>query len=144
MKTLNQVKKILKDYFEGHAQINTTIWGNDVEFNSERQINYPACNIEYLNSDVSGKLLNYNFNIVIADIAKLDDDGEMSDNIISDALQIAEDFLSYLEYTEGFIFNGSSSLEPFIDDTGDRTTGISFTVSIGTIRNSNWCNKPVN
>ena len=90
---------------------------NDIEFNSERQIDYPACNIEYLNSDVNGKLLNYNFNIVISDIAKLDDDGEMSDNIISDTLQIAEGFSSYLEYTEGFIFNGSSSLEPFIDDT---------------------------
>ncbi|MCZ2338183.1 MAG: hypothetical protein LC127_08265 [Chitinophagales bacterium] len=143
MLTLNQVKKILVDYFVGHAQIKQVIYGNDVEFNADRQINYPACNIEYLNSDVSGKLLNYNYKIVLADISNPDDD-EMSDNIISDALQIAEDFLSYLEYTEGFIFNGSSNLEPFLDDTGDRTTGIVFTLAIGTIRNSNWCNKPVN
>lgn len=142
MLTLNQVKKILKDYFEGHAQINDVIYGNDIEFNAERQINYPACNIEYLNSDVSGKLLNYNYNIVIADICEPDND-EMQDNIISDSLQIAEDFISYLEYTEGLIYNGSSSLEPFIDDTGDRTTGVSFTLSIGTIRNQNWCNKPI-
>lgn len=141
MLTLNQAKKLLVDYFVGHAQIKQVIYGNDVEFNADRQISYPVCNIEYLNSDVTGKLLNYNYNIVISDITQ-PENTEMEDNVISDALQIAEDFLSYLEYTEGFIFNGSSSLEPFVDDTGDRTSGISFTVSIGTIRNQNWCNKP--
>lgn len=141
MLTLNQVKVLLKDYFESHAQLKSVFYQNDFDYNGERSIDYPSANIQYINSDVTGKLLNYNYNIVISDITQ-PENTEMEDNVISDALQIAEDFLSYLEYTEGFIFNGSSSLEPFVDDTGDRTSGISFTVSIGTIRNQNWCNKP--
>jgi hypothetical protein len=139
--TLNNFKSLLKTWFQNHAQINSVYYCDDFDFNAERSIDYPTVNIEYLNSAINDKEMNHIFKIVIADITK-PDDTEMEDNIISDSLQIAEDFFTYLQNAEGFRFNKTSSLQKFVDDTADRAAGIVFTITLSVIRPQNWCNTP--
>ena len=141
MLTLNQIKKILKDYFNAHALINSVYYMDDFNFNAERSIDYPVANIEYVNSDINIGVMNHNYKIVIADLCELDN-AEMEDNIHSDSLQIAEDFFTYLQNYEGLIFKKTSSINHFTEDTGDLAAGIVFTVQLGTIRKQNWCDSP--
>lgn len=141
MKTLNELKTILKSYFNSHAIINSVYYEDDFDFNAERSIDYPVANIEYLNSNISNKTMNHNFKIVLADITE-PENNEMEDNIHSDTLQIAEDFFTYLQNAEGFSFDKSSSINKFTDDTADRAAGIVFTIQISVIRPQNRCNTP--
>lgn len=142
MKTLNELKQIIKGYFESHAQINSVYYCDDFDFNAERSIQYPVVNIEYLNSNINDKLMNHIFKVVIADITEADNT-EMEDNIHSDSLMIAEDFYTYLQNQEGIIFTKTSSINKFTDDTADRASGIVFTVTLSVIRPQNRCNAPL-
>lgn len=142
MKTLNEIKELLKAWFNNHGMINSVFYENDFDFNSERNITYPVANIEYINSSVNQKTMNHNFKITIAD-QTLAEDGDMEDRVISDSLQVAEDFYTYIHNLEnGIIWNQSSSIEPFTDDTGDRTTGVTFSIQLGIIRPANRCWTP--
>lgn len=140
--TLNDLKILIKDFFNGHAQINSVYYCDDFDFNAERSIDYPVANIEYLNSNISNKTVNHNFKIVIADLTE-PDNTDMEDTVHSDSLQIAEDFFTYLQnYEVGIFFNKTSTINKFTDDTGDRVSGIVFTVSLSLIRPMNRCNMP--
>jgi len=141
MLTLNQLKKILIAYFEAHALINSVFYCDDFDFNAERSINYPVSNIEYLNSSISDKVCKHNYKVVIADLTQADNT-DMEDEVISDSLQVAEDFFTYLQNYEGFNFDKSSSINKFTDDTSDRATGIVFTIALSTIRPQNRCSTP--
>lgn len=139
--TLNQLKIMLTTWFNNHAQINTVVYSNDFDFNADRQINYPVVHIEHLSTNLADVLTNHNYQITIGDITQ-PNNSEMEDLIVSDAVQIAEDFFTYLENTEGIYFTPTSSLQPFTDDTGDRTCGITMTITIGVARRSNICDTP--
>ena len=141
MLTLNQIKIILLAWFNNHAQINSTYYEDDFDFNAERNILYPVCNIEYLNSVLNDKVTSHIFKIVIGDITE-PDNHDMEDEVFSDSLQVAEDFFTYLQNFEGFMFNKNATLNKFVDDTGDRVTGVVFTISLGVIRPQNWCDTP--
>ena len=143
MLTLNQLKLILKDFFESHGMINSVYYFDDFDFAAERNISYPVANISYLNSNMSTKTLNHNFKVVIADICQ-PDNNDMQDNIHSDSLQVAEDFFTFLQNYEGFNLKRTTSINKFNDSNGDRTSGIVFTITLEVIRPMNWCNKPTN
>jgi len=52
-------------------------------------------------------------------------------------LLIAEDFFSWAQDSEGWNF------QKFLDDAGDRTSGIVFKVSLNVIRSQNTCQIPL-
>lgn len=141
MLTLNNLKYILKGWFENHAQINNVFYCDDFDFNAERNIQYPVANIEYVSSNISNKTINHVFKFVIGDLVK-PDDTDMEDNVHSDALQIAEDFYTFLQNYEGFSFNKTSTINKFTDDTSDRAAGIVFTITLSVIRPQNRCSTP--
>jgi hypothetical protein len=139
MLTLNQIKILLTDFFNSHNMINSVYYMDDFDFNAESSIDYPVVNIEYLNSAITDKVFNHNFKIVIGDIT-VPDNYEMEDMVHSDTLQIAEDFFTFLQnYNGNLIFDRASSIQKFVDDTGDRICGIVFTIRLGTIRAQNTC-----
>ena len=141
MLTLNQIKTKLIEYFNGHAQVNDVKYEDDFEFKAESNLTYPVVNIEYLDSNISNKLMNYNFKVVIADVVS-EDRPELQDEIYSDTLLIAEDFFTFLQYQEGWTFSKSSSLQKFWDENGDRVCGIVFRVVLSVVRPQAECTKP--
>jgi hypothetical protein len=141
MKTLNQIRKIFKTYFEEHALINSSFYVDDFDFNGERGIVYPVANVEYINSGINGIVMNHNYRITLASMTPTEDN-EAEHNVHSDMSQIAEDLFTYFQNLEGLIYNRIGSITPFTNDTGDRTSGIVFNLTLGTIRPQNRCWTP--
>ena len=141
MLSLNQIKYQLIGFFDNHAMLNTTKYEDDFNFNAERHLVYPICNIEYLSSTVSGKETKHNFKIVLGDLADANIIGQ-ADEIQSDMLLIAEDFFSWAQEFEGFNFQKSVNIQKFIDDMNDRVSGIVFQIQLAVIRSQNICAIP--
>lgn len=140
MLTLNQIRLKLIQFFQDHAQVNDVVYADDFEFNAERNLTYPVVNLEFLEASISNKFLNYSFKVVVGDVAG--DDAELQNEVISDSLLTAEDFFSFLQNEEGWSFSKSSRLNPFKDDSGDRVSGVVFTVILSVIRSQNTCATP--
>src|SRR3990170_7796222 len=136
MLTLTQIKNRLKDYLNNHAQVNSVVVADDFEFNAERNLNYPAVNIEYVNADMSDKLMIYSFRIVIGDLVSADEP-ELQLEVHSDCLLIAEDLFSFLQYQDDWLFRKTSSINKFVDDSGDRVSGVEFRINISVVRSQN-------
>jgi hypothetical protein len=139
MLSLNQFKIILTDYFSSSNLIKNVYYQDNFDFAAITASDYPICNIEYISSSLSNKIMYHNFKFVIGDITS-PDNTSMEDNIHSDSLQVAEGFFTYIQSTyQNIIFDKSSTIQKFTDDFGDRISGIVFTVKLGTIRNINTC-----
>lgn len=141
MLSLQQIKKRLMSYFEDHAQINSVVFEDDFEFNAERNLTYPVSGIEFIDASTSAKYLNFSFKVVLGDMVS-SDDSDLQDEVISDMLLVAEDFLSFLQYEEGWVFDKSTSIQPFKDDGGDRVCGVVFRVVLSVVRSQNTCATP--
>lgn len=138
MLTLNQIKKLMIDFFNAHKQIKDVKYCDDFDFAADRTLNYPVNNIEYLNSNISNRTINHAFKIVLGDLMNDNIDG-IEDEIYSDMLLVAEDFFAWIANQEGFSFNKTSSINKFVDDKGDRVAGIVFTITLAVIRTQNIC-----
>jgi len=141
MLTLNQLKELLKGFFENHSMINSVYYLSNFDFSAERNISYPVVNINYLSTNMAKKTFNHNYKITIADVCE-SDNYDMEDDIHSDSLQVAEDFFTYLQNYTGLTLKRASTITKFVDDKGDRTSGIVFTLTLEVIRPMNWCNTP--
>jgi hypothetical protein len=141
MLTLNQIKNRLISFFEGHAQIHTVKYETDFEFNAEGELIYPVANIEYLESNVQNKTVSHSFLVTLGDLTDANVKG-LDDEIISDMLLVAEDFYTFLQYSEGFDFNKTVYIQKFLDDTHDRVSGITFTINLSVVRSQNDCATP--
>lgn len=141
MLTLNQIKQRLIAWFNSHAQINAVKYETDFEFNAQRDLLYPAVNIEWQDASIQENATNHNFRILIGDLFDANHP-EQAHDVHSDVMQIAEDFFSFLQNEEGWIFSKSTRINQFVDDMGDRVAGVVFVVTLSTVRPQNTCQKP--
>lgn len=143
--TLNQYRKILTAFFDSHLQINTTLFGNDYDFNANENIVYPVANIRFLDSSTNNTSIIDRFEFTIADLQdREDDDAEFE--IINDATQIAYDLINYLN-DERFAFqfqvSNVTTINNFSEKNDDVTAGVNFAVNLTQQRIINPCNVPV-
>ncbi|MDO9374551.1 MAG: hypothetical protein Q7T76_09040 [Ferruginibacter sp.] len=141
MKTLNQIKETLKYFFKNHEQLNTTVYGDDFDFQAEREIKYPVAHIEYLNSIAADKTNTHSYRITLSDLVDQNLSGH-EDEILSDMMLIAEDLYTWAADNDGFIFIKNIAFEKFLDDAHDRTSGIVFNIQLATIMRQNTCAIP--
>lgn len=141
MKTLNQIKHLLLEFFNSHGQVASVLYLDDFDFNSERNLTYPAVNIEYIDSTVRNKETLHSFKVVLADLVNQNIDGH-EDEIFSDLLLIAEDFFTWAQESYDFDFQKSVNIQKFQDDTGDRTSGLVYRFQLKVIRSQNICSIP--
>jgi hypothetical protein len=132
----------LIDFFENHSQTNSIVYEDDFAFNAERNLIYPVSNIEYLESNISGKNNTHSYKIVLGDLIDANIKGQ-ADEIQSDMMLIAEDFFSWAQDFEGFDFQKSVNIQKFVDDTDDSTAGLVFKIQLSTVRSQNTCATPV-
>lgn len=142
MLTPNQIKQKLVEYFESHAQINSVVFADDFEFSAERNLLYKAVNLSFVGSRINEKMMDNSFKVVIADMVS-EDDAHLQFEVVSDCTVIAEDFFTFLQYEEGWVFSRSSTIRPLIDNGGDRISGVEFTVILSVVRSQNTCATPV-
>ncbi len=129
-------------FFESHAQIKTVKYENDFDFNSERNLTYPVANIDYLESNLSDKMISHYFLIQLADQTDNNVIG-IDDEIVSDLQLVAEDFFTWLQYQKGFTFSKSTNIQKLLDDTHDRVSGITFRITLSVRRSQNECSIPL-
>lgn len=67
----------------------------------------------------------------------------MDDDIESDMLLIADDFLSWLQNQDGFELVKSSQILKITDEYGDRISGIRFRITLSIVRRQDECSTPV-
>jgi len=139
MKTLNQLIYLLTGFFESHAQINQSCYEDDFNFNAERKLSYPDSNIEYLESNISGKTTSHLYQVTLADLYSEDIKGH-ADEIQSDLMLVAEDFFAWAQEQNDFTFQRSVNIQKFTDD---RTAGLTFRVQLMDIRSQNKCAIPL-
>jgi len=147
MITLNAIEQYFNDWFKNHLMLNSYfIFEGDFDFNGERNILYPTVNVEWMTSTIvpnsaGDDITNHVFKVTIADTA-LPDNLRQENNIFSDALQIAEEFLYSIKKTPYFMYGGNTVISKFVDDNPDRTSGIWFNVVIGIKQPSKRCSTP--
>ncbi|RZK45998.1 MAG: hypothetical protein EOO97_00035 [Pedobacter sp.] len=141
MLTLIQIQQKLVAYFENHAQVNTTTTLDQRELDAQRDILFPAVNLEYQDTAVSANMVNHTFLVTIGDRVA-EDRPDLQLSVISDSLLVAEDFLTFLQYTEGWVFNKTTSIQNFKDDGPDRVSGVVFRITLGVVRSQNECATP--
>ncbi len=143
MYTLNQIQKVIKDYFDSSALVNSVYSLDDSDYNAIRDIVYPSVNIEYENTNLDNKLINHNFIITISTITN-NDDSEAENYFISDCISIVEDFATAIYNINDLVFDENINVRPFVNDTGDKTVGVVFNLTISSMRPRNSCWSPTN
>jgi hypothetical protein len=136
--TLNQVLIEIKNYFESHPLINDVLLSlDDSELNSINSLTYPIVDIQYVDTDVLEKRFQHNLKIIIADLTNPNVAG-IDFEIFSDTIQIAGDFIQWLETNYDFDWIKTTNLQPFTDSNVDRTSGVVFNLGVYT-----WINKNI-
>ncbi len=141
MITLNKIKTILKDWFENHKQVHHFYYGDVYGYAAIPDKDYVSVNAEFLESNLSGKFMNHSYRISIGDLVDVNIEGH-EDEAISDCMNIAGDFFSYLDLVEEFTLLMNSNVQPFSDDTGDRISGVVFRIVLQAHRKANECSTP--
>lgn len=143
--TLNQYRKILTAFFDSHLQINTTLFGNNYDFNANENVVYPVGNIRYLDSSTNNNSIIDRFEFTIADLQDTEDD-DAEFEIINDATLIAYDLINYLNderFAFDFQVSSVTTINPFTEKNTDITAGVNFTVNLTQQRIINPCNVPI-
>lgn len=138
MLTLNQLKYRFIHFFENHKQIKQVCYLDQYNFSAMRNLQYPVVNIEFNQSSIQDKFFVHSFNVFIGD--KIQPDNiNTEDEIVSDAMQIAEDFFTAFRYDYDMDMKPASNIQAVSDNFGDRVSGIVFTVQVYLGRLYNSC-----
>ena len=140
MLTLKQTQKILIDFFKNHMQVQAVYTFDVKGFISKRDKEYMCANIEYLDSTIVNKIMNYNFQITLSDLLLPSKENEL--DVYNDTLILAEDFLTYIQYHDDFNYLRNASITKFSETDGDIIAGVTFRITLQVIRSQNECQIP--
>lgn len=128
--TLNNLIDLLKSYTQSHKQINDFGRGDITELGASKDQKYPLMWVTYNNGRYSGKEMQYNLQLVFADLIFQDKSNEQE--VHSDQLLIGLDTVAYLRENPDFDFqvDGDINIDFFTERFTDFTAGcvLSFTV----------------
>lgn len=139
MISLNRVRKDIEGFFNSHPQVQHYSYGTIDDYIAMTEKEYYAVNVEFINANVSGKYLVYQFNITIADLMDVSCP-ETEYNAVSSCILIGQDFLAWLTKME-YTFSGGN-FQPFREDTPDITAGVVLGFSIQVPLGLNGCAIP--
>lgn len=144
--TLNNVIKLLKQFADGHGQLNDFGFGDFADIGTSRQMQHP-----FMWVNVAPSTVTYNENKTILPILALqvaimdqtndqantlNENGYESNNvseILSDTLQILLDLIGEISRNfgkYGIVIDGDLSYEPMIDETDDSSNGWLLDISL--------------
>ena len=92
--------------------------------------------------DLDGGKITHSYKLLLADLIDLKIPSNENE-VLSDMLLIADDFIAWAQEQEGFEFNKSVNIQKFSNDANDRTAGIVFRFSLATILSHNACAIPI-
>jgi len=138
--TLKEIQLELKNFFRSHLQVQSVTSYDISDFTAKPDKKYLIANVEYQDTNISNRVRNDIFEITLADLLAPDGSNELE--IFSSTLEIAEDFYEFLYQCPLWTFNRTANSQKFTESDGDRIAGITFRITIQTIRRQNTCSIP--
>jgi hypothetical protein len=127
--TITQVKKILNDLADAHYQINDFGWGDVWEIGESESVTYPLMYCTMQNSNISGKVFNFNISIIFADLVFGDEKNE--DQVITDQMLICQDIIAQLQSDKwDFVLGQNVSITFFNERLSDLVAGVQAQITL--------------
>jgi len=147
--TLNQVIKRFETYSTNHLMVNHFYHGDVVDFLSNGDVEYVACFLELLSTDLSRTKKNtvFKFRLWFADLENVSVKSETSNqDINSDLTQIAQDYVSLMQYdtdtNSDFQASTEATLQYYKEKFNDVVIAVSLDISVATKYAANRCQVP--
>ena len=158
MFSINQIHKKFSDFATAHLQINSYGFGDLSEIgqsvaaytvnkdNGTNNITYPSMWVTPQPSSIERHFLKLNFMCLFYDLVNQNEDNSIE--VISDTLQMANDFIQYLRTTtneDNFDIDNEYTfqLTPFKDRFNDDVTGWQLDLQLNIINLNDSCNLPI-
>ena len=127
--TITQVKKILNDLADAHYQINDFGWGDVWEIGESESVTYPLMYCTMQNSNISGRVFNFNISIIFADLVFGDEKNE--DQVITDQMLICQDIIAQLQSDKwDFVLGQNVSITFFNERLSDLVAGVQAQITL--------------
>lgn len=147
--TLNQVIKRVESLALSHAQIKWFYFGDPYEFDTNGEVIYPACFLEWIPPGVLDRtehLQRFNFRIYLLSLVGVSTATEENETeVLSDMSSIAADILAMLmnsEYQYDWVISPSNNLSPLTESLGDMVAGVFVDVGISVDFFADRCQVP--
>ena len=153
-KTYNNVIDTIKCVGEGHLQIQAVTTGNIWDIDLNKNTLFPLLHISTINVNASKGQLQYNFQLVVADIVE-PNESENEQEVLSDTLSIMTDIISIFRNGETLYFYNAEAgeearywtaddftLEPFTERFDNTLSGFTLTLPIVIEFPYDTCNIP--
>jgi hypothetical protein len=147
--TLNQVIQRFQTYSDNHFMVNHFYYGDVVDFLSNGDVQYVACFLELLGTDISrtDKNTTFRFRLWFADLENVSVKSEESNqDIESDLTQIAQDYVSLMQYdsdsNSDFRASTSATLQYYREKFNDVVIAVSMDINVSTKYAANRCQVP--
>lgn len=122
--TLNQIIQILNKFQSNHNQLNSFGRGLVEEIGATKDLIYPIMWVVNYDGQYSSKDMQYNFQIIFADLLTEDKSNELEAQ--SDMQSVALDLCAYLRDNPDFDFqvDDNASISHFTERFGDFAAGV--------------------
>ena len=153
-KTLNNLYDTIKCVGEGHHQIQAVTTGDIWDIDLSKNTLFPLLHINLINVNASKGQLQYNFQLVVADIVE-PNESENEQEVLSDTLSIMTDIISIFRNGETLYFYNAEhgeearywttddfTLEPFTERFDNTLSGFTLTLPIVIEFPYDTCNIP--
>ena len=153
-KTYNNVIDTIKCVGEGHLQIQAVTTGEIWDVDLNKNTLFPLLHISTINVNASKGQLQYNFQLVVADIVE-PNESENEQEVLSDTLSIMTDIISIFRNGETLYFYNAEAgeearywtaddftLEPFTERFDNTLSGFTLTLPIVIEFPYDTCNIP--
>ncbi len=153
-KTLNNLYDTIKCVGEGHHQIQAVTTGDIWQIDLSKNTLFPLLHINLINVNASKGQLQYNFQLVVADIVE-PNESENEQEVLSDTLSIMTDIISIFRNGETLYFYNAEhgeearywttddfTLEPFTERFDNTLSGFTLTLPIVIEFPYDTCNIP--
>jgi hypothetical protein len=136
MFTHNQIISSFKTFSSDHEQLESYGTGPIDEVNEatiQEPIYYPQMWAFLSGAATSENTISYSYDVLFYDLVQ--PDASNMDEVLSDTILIANDFLIYLNAPENYdkwFFDIGQSIEPFTDRFRDDVTGVKVSITLKT------------
>lgn len=152
MVSLNQIVSRINEVADEHYMLKTFQCGNlsqIAEIDSQDNLVYPLAYLDRRSASSTGGAFFFNFDLIITDLVKTDRSNEQE--VISDCMQIAQDFAVLLERPEYLNISDTAWLNPtqtinysiISEEYSDRVAGVVMSFQIKQAFTYNRCVTPV-
>lgn len=142
--TLNQIISEIEKFAAAHAMINDVGVGDLPEIGASKDQKYALLWVYYTTANMTGNAQVIPMRLIFMD--KIDQEKSMEQEVHSDMLQVAQDFIAHFRGNPDFAtldISGDPSMQFFTDRFTDLVAGVDLTVNFKDLKPYDRCVIPL-